>query len=299
MTRSRSTRWRWWVPVLAPAMWLATPSFAVGQTVPDSVYPPPEPGQDFGPFPDDEADTTGVHFLLDLRYLTDDVWRGIERFDDQRSEDQLNLKINSRLSFDLGKLPHPFVDVVVNVAENDPVSSFQEIRPTVGFDWTVAPITLSAGYTHYIFPDREDLDTAEVFLRIELDDAQLFGADRPVLRPFVMAAYDFDTYEGLYIEAGLRHDMIFDGTGLTLSIHGQVQYVNDFELFAVSADDASGFQAWQAGVSASYSLNTLLNIPERFGTWSLQGFLNYTDGIDSDLLATDQLWGGGGIRLAF
>ncbi|GIW75539.1 MAG: hypothetical protein KatS3mg104_0602 [Phycisphaerae bacterium] len=56
----------------------------------------------------------------------------MELFEAPGSEDQLNLQFDGKISFDLGKLPHPFVQVFVNVAENDPVSNFQEIRPTVG-----------------------------------------------------------------------------------------------------------------------------------------------------------------------
>ena len=49
-------------------------------------------------------------------------------------------------------------------------------------------------------------------------------------------------------------------------------------------------------MKASYSLNTLLNISKRFGTFNLEGYLTYTGGIRrADFNTVDQLWGGAGI----
>jgi hypothetical protein len=269
---------------------------ALGQAVPDSVYPPPEPGQTYGE--PDELSRPGVSFGLDVTYLTDDVWRGIERFDSVRDEDELNLQIHNRLAFDLGKLPHPFVDLHVNIADGDPISSFQEVRPTVGFDWKVKPITISAGHINYIFPDREEFDSAEVFLKLTLDDGALFKADRPILSPYVFAAYDYDTWEGLYVQAGVKHEMPIENTDLVLSFRGSVSYVNGQGLFSLGDDD-SGFQSWEVGFSARYTFNKALNIPDRYGQWSVIGYLNYTDQIDTELNATNQLWGGMGLSFEF
>jgi hypothetical protein len=76
--------------------------------------------------------------------------------------------------------------------------------------------------------------------------------------------------------------------------------VNGHDLFALDPEENnSGFQHWQVGLTAKYTLNTLLNIPDRFGKMSVTGFLNYTDSIDEDLIADDQLWGGAGFSLEF
>ena len=53
------------------------------------------------------------------------------------------------------------------------------------------------------------------------------------------------------------------------------------------------------GAIANYSLNTLLNVTRRYGEFSLQGYLFYTDGIDHDLRADTQLWGGVGINFKY
>ncbi len=280
---------------LASLFLLAIPAATFAQAVPESVYPPPEPAQS------DDSPTAegGVEFLLDVRYTTDYIWRGIERFDAGRNEDELNLQLRNKLSFDLGKLPHPYVDLFVNIAENDPVSSFQEVRPTLGFDWNVRPVSISVGHTSYIFPDREDSDSAEVFLKLRLDDSALFRSERPILHPYVLAAYDYDLWEGLYVQAGVEHVIPIENTGLRIGLTGNISYVNGHGLFTRVADADSGLQAWEAGVWAKFELNNALNIPSRFGQWSLTGYLNYTSGIDKELLATDQLWGGAGLSFEF
>ena len=274
-------------------------SAAWAQPIPESVYPPPEPiGVE-----DPRDANTGVHFDLGVTYTTDYIWRGIERFDAGRSEDAGNLQFDARLFYDLGKLPHPYVNLFVNTAEQDPVSNFQEVRPEVGFDWTIRPITLSAGYTSYLFPDRENIETSEIFVKLALDDSLLFRTERPIFHPYVFAAYDIDLYDGLYVEAGLQHALPLEDTPLTFIVNAHAAYVNGFDLFKADPADeessASGFQHWQVGLTLRYDLNEPLNLPDRFGRIAIEGFINYTGAIDKELLAEDELWGGVAVKLSF
>lgn len=271
-------------------------SLARAQPVPESVYPPPEPLASEDPR---GPSATGAKIELEVDYLTDYVWRGIERFDAGRAEDSANVQYDAKVRFDLGKIPSPYVKLFVNTATGDPVSTFEEVRPEAGFDWNVRPLTISAGYTTYIFPDRQGLDTSEVYLQLRLDDSLLFRSERPILSPYVFAAYDFDQWQGLYVEAGIRHEVPIEQTGLTLAAYGHAAYVNGFDLFGTGDGQDSGFQHWQVGVEARYELNKLLNIPDRFGQFSVVGYVNYTDRIESSLAATNQIWGGAGIRLSF
>lgn len=282
-------------PLLAPT---AAPTFAPIelslQPEPESVYAPPEP------FREEEGfNAGGVNFEFTVAYLTDYVFRGIEIFEPEGGEDRLNLQANGRAVFNLGNFPHPFVGVFVNVAESDPISSFQEIRPFLGVEWTVRPLILSAGHTSYLYPDRDELETNEVFGRIEIDDSYFLKTDRPFLSPYVFAAYDYDRYNGVYLEAGVRHEFEVEGTGLTLTAEGHVAYQNGIALFSLEEDDSSGFQHYQLGLTGSYSLNSILNIPQRYGQWSLNGYLFYTDSIEEDQRADDQLWGGAGITFRY
>ncbi len=281
---------------------------AYAQQTPPSVYAPPEL-----PTEADGTNMGAVSLEVSMRYMTDYVYRGVEVYESPKSEDQLILQLDGKLAFDLGKLPHPYVGVFVNAAEDDPVSDFQEIRPTLGFDWTIKPIVISAGYSAYIYPDRNDFDTNEVFIKLALDKNVLFGG-KTVPAPYVLAAYDFDLYDGLYIEGGIEYAMPFDEIGLKLNFIGSIAYISGWESFpegdngpfpgfftnALTTDETiDGLQHWQVGVVGEYSLNHLFNVSERYGEWSLTGYLYYTDTIDDNISATSQLWGGAGLTFRY
>jgi hypothetical protein len=256
----------------------------------ESVYAPPTP-----PAEDNGYNAGAVHTDIDVSYFTNYVYRGVDQFDST-----FNLQFLGKMSFDLGKAPHPFIGIFTNVAESDPTSNFQEIRPYFGADWTVRPLTFTAGLNTYIYPNREDMQTAEFFGKLTLDDSYFTRRDQPLLSPYIMAAYDYDKYNGWYVQAGLEHAFIFADTGLTLTASAAVAYVSGLSQYAVSTGgNDSGFQHYQVGLEAKYSLNTLLNVPRRYGEWTLQGYLFYTNGLRNDLKADTLLYGGGGIGFSY
>ncbi|MCC6239243.1 MAG: hypothetical protein IT448_02955 [Phycisphaerales bacterium] len=255
-----------------------------------SVYAPPSPNSET-----EGVNSGGVHIDLEVRYMTDYIFRGMEILEVPGSEDSPNLQLAGKLSWDLGKLPHPFIGLFANVADHDPLSQFQEIRPTVGFDWDIRPLTITAGHNSYIYPDRKEMDTSEIFVKMKLDDAWLWSTERPLLSPYVMAAYDYDLYNGWYFEAGVEHTLTLEDLGIDLTFYGQVAYVYNNPLYAYSASKDDGFQHWQTGVIGRYSLNKLFNTSVRYGRWELVGYLNYTGSGDDRLRAEDQLWGGAAI----
>jgi hypothetical protein len=263
------------------------------QDVP-SVYAPPMPATE-----DEGLNQGGVNVDLEVRYMTDYVFRGFEFLEVPDSEDSPNLQLEGSITWDLGKLPHPFIGVFVNIADQDPISEFQEIRPFVGLDWEIRPFTLTFGHNSFIYPDRDDLDTSEVYAKVTLNDAWLWSTEKPLLSPYVFGAYDYDQYDGWYLEAGVEHTFELDDIGIDLTLYGAVAYVYGHDQFLLNAEDESGFQHWQVGAVGRYSLNKLLNTSERYGRWEIVGYINYTGGWDNDLRADDQLWGGAGIAFHY
>ena len=263
----------------------------------------------------------GVNFDLRVRYATDHVFRGLDRgegsgrFNDEEGnpvvfdpdepdfepggEDAANLQIDARLKFDLGRAPSPFGGLFANVYDDDPISRFQEIRPYFGVEWMVRPFIVAAGHTTYIFPEREDVNTAEVWASVTLDDSIFFRSERPVLAPYVMAAYDYDLYDGFYVEAGVKHEIPIEDTPITLTFFADAAFVANNPQFTRRDEEDTGFQHYDVGVVGRYNLNTLFNVSRRYGTFHLEGYLWYTDGIDDDLLADTQLWGGAGIGFRY
>ncbi len=275
----------------------------------ESVYAPPDPiSANTG------VNEGGVHFGLDVSYMSDYVYRGLNESNriageqvigdtvgrPEFAETAANLQVDAQMTFDLGKAPHPFVGVFVNTFDADPESRFQEIRPFFGFELTLRPIIFTAGHTSYIYPDRDQINTTEVFGKITLDDSYFLRTDEPILSPYVYAAYDYDLYDAAYVEVGVEHDFILEGTGIVLTAQASIAYVNGHELYVEpNAEDDAGFQHYQLGLIGSYRLNPLLDIPNRYGDWTLKGYLFYTDGIQNDLRADTELWGGAGIGFSY
>jgi hypothetical protein len=79
-----------------------------------------------------------------------------------------------------------------------------------------------------------------------------------------------------------------------------VGYALNNEFFtAPGKSDDTGFQHYDIGLIGTYGLNPLLNIPRRYGQWQLRGYLFYTDGIEDNLRADTQIWGGVGIHFSY
>src|ERR1051326_6523861 len=131
-------RTMWWMVTVV----LGAATVAMGQgkpfslqEEPESVYAPPQPARE-----DQGVNEGGVNVNLSAMFMTDYVYRGIDRSGSGGAEDAPNLSIDSRLAWDLGRRPHPFVGVFVNVYDSDPASRFQEVRPYFGFDWNMRPL---------------------------------------------------------------------------------------------------------------------------------------------------------------
>lgn len=286
-------------------------------------------GQDFEsvydleapPAPDAGVNEGGVLFDFTVRYLTDYVFRGIDRsegnggFNDAKgnpvvfnpddpnfqpgAEDAGNLQFDGKIKFDLGRVPSPFVGLFANVYNDDPINRFQEIRPAVGVEWMIRPLIIAGGNTTFIYPERDAVNTAEVWASVTLDDSFLFGAEQPVFSPYAFASYDYDLYSGLYIEGGIKHEFVFEDTPFTLTAVADVAFVASNPQFTAANGEDTGFQHWDVGLIGRYNLNTLFNVSRRYGTFHLEGYLYYTDGIADDLLADTQLWGGVGIGFKY
>jgi hypothetical protein len=261
----------------------------------ESVYAPPAP-----PREDEGVNAGGITFDLNFRYASDNVYRAVSRSAPDEHPHSPNLQFDGRMSIDLGKFPHPFLGTFVNIHSSDPISRFQEVRPYFGLEWNLRPFILEGGNITYIFPERDNQNTGEVYAKVTFDDSWLFRTDAPILSPYVLAAYDYDKYDGYYMEAGVRHDFVFEGTGITITALANIGYVLDQPYFATTPGGRdTGLQHYEIGLLGSYSLNQLFHFSTRYGTVTLNGFLYYDDRTSSDLKADIQIWGGGGIGFRY
>ena len=272
----------------------------------EGVYAVPEP-----PTKANGVNLGGVSLDLSIAYFNHNVYRGVDHsignaksnstIDFLVKSSSLNLDIDTKLSFDLGKFPHPFVGLHSVVYDADPLSRFQEIRPFIGAEWTIKPFTLEGGNTTYIYPDRENLNTAEVYGKVTFDDSVLLHMDKPFLSPYFYGAYDYDKNNGWYLETGVTHDFTFEDLGLTFTLQADAAYIIGLQEQFVFINELhdTGFQHFDVGLKANYSLNRLFHVSYRFGEFDLLGFLFSTGKLDSDLTANNVIWGGAGIGFKY
>jgi hypothetical protein len=273
----------------------------------ESVYAPPEANEE-----QTAVNAGGVNFELRATYFTDYVFRGINRSESSGSDDSGNVQVDGAMRFDLGKFPDLFMGVFTNINDSDPISRFQEIRPYFGLELTARPLIFTFGNTFYIFPDRDQFNTSEVWAQLKLDDSYFFRTDNPILSPYVMCAWDYDKNNGFYVEAGVRHDFEIEDTPLVLSPIARVAYVSNYRAFRTegapgldpgfesgTSGPDTGLQHYDIGLELTYGLNDLLDIPARYGTLDFKGYLFYTDGIDNKLRADTDLYGGVGVGFSY
>ncbi|HZL35484.1 MAG TPA: hypothetical protein VFC78_09255 [Tepidisphaeraceae bacterium] len=261
---------------------------------PGDVYPQIMPSRQ-----EEGVNGGGVHFDLDFDWLSRYVYRGIDQ-GTIRNRPENAEQFNGIAEFDLGKLPHPFIGLFANIFSTDPVSRFEEVRPYFGLDWNLKPIKFTGGFISYIYPNRKLLDTQEVYGQITFDDSLLFHTERPMFSPYIYGAYDLDRYKGFYLEAGVTHDFPFDDWGVTISPYAKVAYVISQPHFALDPGLRDyGLQHYELGVVGTLSLNHVFNLGGRYGDWSVEGYLRYTDGLDDRLRADTLIWGGVGLNFRY
>jgi hypothetical protein len=308
-------------PPIDPALISFGPPFGSGilsSNLPPLLAVPPDPPSVYAPVePDREEDGTnkgGVNIDLDFRYLTDDMYRGVSHnravyvnVPNEPTQGKLhadNFQTDATLSFNLGKLPHPFVGVFANINDSDPLSRFQEVRPYFGFDYTLRPLIFSVGDNSYIYPERERFNpspnTAEVFTRLTLDDSYFLLTPSPIFSPYIYGAYDYQRNNGWYLEAGVKHDFVFEDFGVTISPYGDVGYVSHFpQQFVTVSAHSSGFQHYDVGITGALSLNHLLKLAPRYGQFTIEGYLTYTSKFSNPILANTEVWGGVGLKYRY
>src|SRR5205809_343752 len=145
-------------PTTQPASQFAKSYQLSIQYEPPSVYAPPSGN------PESEGvNEGGVHVNLDFRCMTDYVYRGLDRSDGTGlsttgaattsfgHEDSPNFQFDTKLIWDLGKFPHPYIELFVNVFNDDPVSRFQIVQPIFGLEWNLRPVTVEVGQQTFIY----------------------------------------------------------------------------------------------------------------------------------------------------
>ncbi|MGD0464231.1 MAG: hypothetical protein ABSB74_17245 [Tepidisphaeraceae bacterium] len=259
---------------------------------------PPSPAPQWG---DQHLNNGGAHFSLDFAYANRYVYRGVDHDIVASHGNSLNLLFDGRLEFDLGRYPHPFVELFTNIYDADPLSRFQEIRPIAGADWNLRPFDLELEHVSYIYPEREEFNLPEVDTKITFDDSLLFNTEKPIFSPYVLGAYVYQKNQGWYVETGLKHDFAFQDIGLVISPQVDVGWISGLiqQFVILNPLHNTGWQHVEVGVTVSYSLNVLLNLSRKFGEFDVKGYGYYDDRLSSNITATNAVWGGMGLGFKY
>ena len=252
------------------------------------VYAPPMLERDDAPAAD-VRELLPLHGNVTIGVATDDVFRGVEL---NPSADGAHAQLSARLTLgDDGLGPRPFAGVVADAA-GDGGFALQSLRPAAGVEVVGEWGTVALGHRSLLFPDG-GLDTNEVFVESAVSEYY------SLFQPFGLVAYDYDRYDGLYAEAGLRVALAKPTDNLGLNIEVVTGYAQDYGLLAGPDGDDTGFAHYRLGVSARYGLNELLNLPRDRGEWSVLGEIGYVDGLDGRLRADTQVFGGVSLSVRF
>jgi hypothetical protein len=258
----------------------------------------PEPTNQWG---DQRGNNGNAHVTLDFAYANRYVYRGVNQDAVSTHGNSLNLLFDGKLEFDLGQYPHPFVELFTNVYDADPQSRFQEVRPILGLDWDVKPFDIELAHISYIYPERESFNYPEIDLKVTLDDYLLFNTEKPVISPYVLAAYEYQKNEGWYLEFGIKHDFFFEEIGLTVTPKFDVGWISGLkqQFVFINEEKNTGWQHLEVGLEITYSLNVLLNVSKRFGEFDIKGYGFYDDKLNENATAFTGTWGGIGLGFKY
>jgi len=181
-----------------------------------------------------------------------------------------------------------------------PTSSgtLQEVDYTIYWRYEISKIytTLETGWTALTFPQLggDAYYTNEWYISLSFDDSPLFSTEEPVLNPYIAYYLDTDDVDGGWLEWGISHDFPMSNMGLA-----GTPILKDITLtpsFVMGIDDGQYGRSMRVanlryGLDVAYDLSGALNIPEKYGSMTITGFIYFSDAIFSEVL-NDEFWGG-------
>ncbi|HEX8372573.1 MAG TPA: TorF family putative porin [Chthoniobacterales bacterium] len=164
-------------------------------------------------------------------------------------------------------------------------AAYTELDLYINYAHTFGPVTLSAGYIYYLFPDAAgadaNKDTHEVNVGIS-------SSAIPFVTPSLTFYYDMDLFEGGYLEFKLASSIPVIADKLSIDPYVLVSY--DFEYNSTTSD----WNHVQAGINVPYKVTPNVTIS---GYAAVSVAL---DALTNEGLANDhEVFGGGKIGFSF
>jgi len=277
------------------AGWLQAVSLAAAE----EPAPAPEPGK-----------AIPLSFSIDYTLISDYIWRGVN-FSEYAGEgrEKPNHQMGVGVAFETEKFgtfsAGFWFEWFAGQRSMDPASDghLQEVDYTLSWSYDIEALATSVevGWIAYQFPQSGgDAETSyEWYVSLGFDDSKLFGTDEAVLNPSVTYYMDVDLAKGgQWLEFGISHDFALADLGCA-----ETPVLKDVTLtpsLTLGVDHGYFTNATKLGnllygLAIGYDLSSALGLPQRYGSLSLTGTLNFSQalGIKDDLDGyQDEFFGG-------
>ncbi len=162
--------------------------------------------------------------------------------------------------------------------------TYTELDLYLSYAYDFGPVGLSAGYTYYLFPDAagpdDNTETHEF-------NVGIFSSAIPFVTPSLTFFYDFDLFEGGYLEFKLASSIPVIADKLSIDPYALVSY--DFEYNSNTSD----WNHFQAGITVPYKVTPNFTVS---GYAAVALALDAADSVGAN---DYEIWGGGKISFSF
>ena len=77
-----------------------------------------------------------------------------------------------------------------------------------------------------------------------------------------------------------------------------INHLHQLFIFTNTAQE-TGWQHAEVGLTARYSLNSLINLSKRYGEFDINGYVFYSDKLNNRITANNVVWAGTGIGFRY
>ena len=263
---------------------------------------------------------------VDFTYVSDYIWRGLNFSEPSRrngtgsengEEANYQLEVNVELAtdqfgtFGLDLWLEYFSGQRAFAGAGEHDTHVQEIDYTVywAYDIPDTPVSVETGIIFYQFPNNtgDAIWTEEAYLSVAVNDGALFGMEEGVLNPYITAYLDMDDVRAMWIEIGISHEFamadwtpdtpVLKDITLTPSLVLGIDH-RYYDKAGFGSDSANPSVATRLGnlvygLDMTLDLSSALGIPEMYGSFSVTGFMYYSQSFhDESILVQDEFWGG-------
>ncbi|MCH8967115.1 MAG: hypothetical protein IID43_05515 [Planctomycetes bacterium] len=189
--------------------------------------------------------------------------------------------------------------------------NLQEVDYTIAWSYDIEAIatSLTLGYVFYTFPNLDSINTQELQITLEHNDAWMWKWLLPdnedgVLNPSFFYALDLEAAPGAgWMELGISHDFqvctnVTMAPSLTLAIDNR--WLDP--ILDTGRQGGTRLAYLQYGLNIAYDLSSGLKLPDELGAITMSGFLFFNEAFgnaESSGLIQDEFFGGMSIGWSF